>query len=300
MNASTNLQIPVVRHLTAKVRDLDIFYREAGTEHPHTVLLLHGFPSSSHMYRKLIPALADTYRVIAPDFPGFGLSSSPDSTAFKYSFAAITDAMAGFLDQIGVSHYAIYVMDYGAPVGFRLSLKHQTRVSGVIVQNGNAYEEGLQGFWDPFRALWAENSHEHRDALRSLLTPEATRFQYTHGVKDPSRLDPAAWLQDQAFLDRPGNSEIQLDLFYDYCTNVDLYPRFQECLRYHQPPTLIIWGKNDPIFPVEAAKAFLRDVPKAELHLLDTGHFALEDRLDEMVPLMRCFLAERVWHATVR
>jgi pimeloyl-ACP methyl ester carboxylesterase len=287
--------IRTVNYQTAKIDGLDLFYREAGTENRRTVVLLHGFPSSSHMYRNLIVALADKYRVIAPDLPGFGLSSSPDRSTFSYSFDAFAEVIGTLLDQLGISHYVLYVMDYGAPVGFRLALMHQTRVSALVVQNGNAYEKGLQAFWDPIRAYWVDPSVDHRDALRSLLTLDATRSQYVVGVSDLTRLDPAAWLLDQYFLDRPGIAEIQLDLFYDYRTNVSLYPRFQECLRYHQPPTLIMWGRNDPIFSVDGAHAFLRDLPNAQLHLLDTGHFALEDKLDEMVPLMRRFLAEEVW-----
>jgi pimeloyl-ACP methyl ester carboxylesterase len=291
MTESAHRSIPVVHHRTTQIGQLEIFYREAGEENRHTIVLLHGFPSSSHMFRNLIPAIADKYHVIAPDLPGFGLSTSPDRSGFAYTFEMFADTVAALLDRLGISRYAAYVMDYGAPVGFRLALNHQTQVSALIIQNGNAYEEGLQEFWDPIRALWSDNSEEHRDALRPFLRPDMTRMQYVDGVKDLSRLDPAAWLHDQIFLDRPGNADIQLDLLYDYRRNVELYPSIQGCLRFHQPPTLILWGANDRIFPAEGARAYLKDLPDAELHLLDTGHFALEDKLDEMAPLIRDFLA---------
>lgn len=290
MLAQTQTVLPTTHHRTATVDGLEIFYREAGDREAPVVLLLHGFPSSSHMYRNLIPALADRYHVIAPDLPGFGLSAMPAREDYDYSFAGFADVVDGLLEQLGAARYAIYVMDYGAPTGFRLALKHPERVTALITQNGNAYEEGIQAFWDPIKALWTDNSAGHRDALRPFVTLETTRFQYVDGVKDVSRLDPAAWLHDQLFLDRPGNAEIQLDLFYDYRTNIALYPEFQAYFRRYQPPTLIAWGANDTIFPAEGAKAFLRDLPNAELHLLDSGHFAFEDKADEMVPLIRDFL----------
>lgn len=286
----SNSAFPIVFHRTAKVGDLDIFYREAGSVDAPVVVLLHGYPSSSHMFRNLIPALAGRYHVIAPDLPGFGLSASPDRAGFKYTFAMFADVVDGLLEQLGAKQYALYVMDYGAPTGFRLALKHPERVTAIITQNGNAYEEGLSAFWDPIRALWTDNSTEHRDALRPFLTLEGTKSQYVGGVKDVERLDPAAWYYDQVFLDRPGNDEIQLDLFYDYRTNVALYPEIQKYFRIHQPPTLVAWGANDVIFPSEGARAFLKDLPKAELHLIDSGHFALEDKADEIVPLIQDFL----------
>jgi len=294
MSATTSTPLPVTHHRTTKVGGLEIFYREAGPADAPVVVLLHGYPSSSHMYRNLIPALADRYHVIAPDLPGFGLSAMPSREAFTYSFANYAELIDALLEQLGARRYALYVMDYGAPTGFRLALKHPERVTALITQNGNAYEEGLQAFWDPIKALWADNSRERRDAVRPFMTLEGTRSQYVDGVKDVSRLDPAAWLHDQLFLDRPGSVEIQLDLIYDYRNNVALYPKFQEFFRTYQPPTLIAWGANDNIFPAEGAKAFLRDLPGAELHLLDSGHFALEDKADELVPLMRDFLARHL------
>ena len=282
--------ITVTHYRTASVEGHSIFYREAGPADGPAVLLLHGFPTSSHMFRNLIPVLANRYHVIAPDYLGFGNSDAPDHTTFAYTFAHYADIVDSFLGQIGVQHYAMYVMDYGAPVGYRLALKHPDRVSALVVQNGNAYAEGLRDFWQPFRAYWADGSEAHREALSGLLTLATTRFQYTDGVADLSRIDPDNWLHDQALLDRPGNREIQLDLFKDYGTNVPLYPQFQAFFRERKPPTLIVWGKNDKIFPAEGATPYLRDLPGSELHLLDTGHFALEDQLDVMGPLIRGFL----------
>jgi pimeloyl-ACP methyl ester carboxylesterase len=284
----------VPHYRTTEVDGISLFYREAGPADAPVVVLLHGFPTSSHMFRNLIPALADRYHVIAPDYPGFGLSAMPDRKQFSYTFARYTELVDGLLSQLGATHYALYVMDYGAPVGFRLALKHPERVTALIVQNGNAYEEGLLAFWDTIKAYWAEDSSARRDALRPIMTLESTRFQYTDGVRDVSRIDPTNWLYDQMLLDRPGNVEIQLDLFKDYASNVALYPRFQEFFRSHQPPTLIVWGANDKIFPAEGARAFLRDLPEAELHLFDTGHFALEDKGEQIIPLMRDFLDRKV------
>jgi pimeloyl-ACP methyl ester carboxylesterase len=288
-------EFPVTHHRTTQVDGIDIFYREAGPDAAPVVLLLHGFPTSSHMFRNLIPALADRYRVIAPDYPGFGLSAMPDHQKFDYSFARFAELVDRLLVQLGAKSYALYAMDYGAPVGFRLALLHPERVTALIVQNGNAYEAGLSApFWDALKAYWADGSAEHRAALRPLVSAEATRLQYTSGVEDVTRLDPAAWLHDQRLLDRPGNLEIQLDLFHDYRTNVAIYPRIQAWLRDEAPPTLIMWGKNDAIFAPAGYESLRRDVPDAELHLLDTGHFALEDKLDEMVPLIRDFLARKL------
>lgn len=279
-----------VHYRTATVEGLKIFYREAGPADGPVVLLLHGFPTSSHMFRNLIPLLAVRYRVIAPDYPGFGYSDAPDHKTFTYSFAHYADMVDDLLGQLGARSYALYVMDYGAPVGYRLALKHPERVTGLIVQNGNAYEEGLKEFWDPIKAYWASGAQKDRDAQAAMVTLEATKFQYTDGVKDISRISPDNWARDQPLLDRPGNNEIQFDLFYDYRTNVALYPEIQAFFRDRQPPTLIVWGKNDKIFPAEGAHPYLRDIPDAELHLLDTGHFALEDKLDEIAPLMNDFL----------
>jgi len=284
----------LTRHRTVAIDGVDMFYREAGAAGAPAVVLLHGFPTSSHMFRNLIPALADRYRVIAPDYPGFGLSAMPGRDEFTYSFARYAELVHGLLERLGATSYALYVMDYGAPVGFRLALRHPARISALIVQNGNAYEDGLSPFWDQLRAYWADGAPAAREALRPLLSLEATRFQYTDGVRDTARIDPAAWLHDQALLDRPGNAEIQLDLFYDYRTNVALYPRFQAFLRERRPPTLIVWGANDSIFPATGARAFLRDLPEAELHLLDSGHFALEDKGDQILPLLRDFLGRHL------
>ena len=241
--------IPVVHYRTGKVDGVDIFYREAGPAGAPAVLLLHGFPTSSHMFRNLIPELADRYHVIAPDYPGFGESATPDHKTFAYTFDHYADIVDGLLEQLGVKRYAMYVMDYGAPVGWRLALKHPERVTALIVQNGNAYEEGLKEFWDPIKAYWADDSEAHRKAIAVLVAPETTKFQYTDGVSDVSRIDPDNWGHDQPLLDRPGNKDIQLDLFLDYGTNVPLYPKVQAFFREHKPPTLIVWGKNDKIFP---------------------------------------------------
>jgi pimeloyl-ACP methyl ester carboxylesterase len=286
--------IPVVHYRTAKIDGVDVFYREAGPADAPVVLLLHGFPTSSHMFRNLIPALADRYHVIAPDYPGFGGSAAPDHKQFAYTFAHYADIVDGLLAKLGVDRYAVYLMDYGAPVGYRLALKHPDRVTALIVQNGNAYAEGLKAFWDPIKAYWADGSEAHRAALAFLVAPETTKFQYVDGVADASRIDPDNWGHDQPLLDRPGNKDIQLDLFLDYGTNVPLYPEFQAFFRERKPPTLIVWGKNDKIFPADGATPYLRDLPDAELHLIDTGHFALEDKADVMIPLIRDFLCRKL------
>jgi pimeloyl-ACP methyl ester carboxylesterase len=284
----------VTHHRTTRVDGVDIFYREAGPKAAPVVVLLHGFPTSSRMYRNLIPALASRYHVIAPDYPGFGQSGVPDRTRFEYRFARFAEVIDGLLNQLGADHYALYVQDYGAPVGYRLALKHPERVSALIVQNGNAYDEGLGNFWKPLKAYWAGGSKAQREALRAGLTLAATKSQYLQGVRDPSRVDPDSWELDQALLDRPGIDEIMLDLFKDYGSNVALYPKFQEFFRVRHPPTLIVWGKNDVIFPAEGARPYLRDLPDAELHLLDTGHFALEDKGDEIATLMLDFLGRKL------
>ena len=273
---------------------MNVFYREAGPKDAPVVLLLHGFPTSSHMFRNLIPLLADRYHVIAPDYPGFGQSDAPDHDAFAYTFGHYAEIVDGLLGQLGAERYAMYVMDYGAPVGYRLALKHPERVSALIVQNGNAYEEGLKEFWDPIKAYWADPSEKNREALAFLVQPATTKFQYVDGVSDVTRIDPDNWAHDQALLDRPGNKDIQLDLFRDYGSNVPLYRTFQAFFRERKPPTLIVWGKNDTIFPAEGAHPYLRDLPDAEMHLLDTGHFALEDKLDVIAPLIRGFLDRKL------
>jgi pimeloyl-ACP methyl ester carboxylesterase len=289
-SAVAHMKIPVVYYRTENVDGTDIFYREAGPEDGPVVVLMHGFPTSSHMFRNLIPLLADRYHVIAPDYPGFGESAAPDHNKFKYTFAHITELMDGLLQKKSIGRYVLYSMDYGGPVSYRLALLHPERVSGLIIQNGNAYDEGLREFWDPIKAYWKDGSPEHREALSKLLTLPTTKFQYTDGMSDVTRIDPDNWGHDQALLDRPGQKDIQLDLFYDYRTNVQLYPKFQEFFRQKKPPTIIVWGKNDKIFPPDGATPYLRDLPDAELHLIDSGHFALEDHLDEMAPLIRTFL----------
>jgi pimeloyl-ACP methyl ester carboxylesterase len=286
--------VPVIHYRTIKVDGINLFYREAGVASAPAVLLLHGFPTSSHMFRNLIPVLADSYHLIAPDYPGFGQSDMPDRSKFAYAFDRFSEQVGGLLDRLSLTRYAMYVMDYGAPVGWRLALKHPERVTGLIVQNGNAYEEGLKEFWDPIKAYWADHSEAHREALKVLVTPEATKFQYTDGVADLSRISPDNWVHDQALLDRPGNADVQMDLFYDYRTNLPLYPRIQAYFRERQPPTLIVWGKNDKIFPADGAHPYRRDLPNAEFHLIDTGHFALEDKADEIIPLIRDFLDRKV------
>jgi pimeloyl-ACP methyl ester carboxylesterase len=286
--------VPVPHYRSATVDGVRVAYVEAGPRDGPIVLLLQGFPTSSHQYRRLIPLLADRYRVIAPDYPGFGESDAPDHRTYGYSFAKYATVMDKLLGQLGAKRYAIYLFDYGAPVGLRLALKHPERVSALIVQNGNAYVEGLGDFWSPIKADWAARTPETREALASLVAPQTTRFQYTDGMEDVSRIDPANWRHDQPLLDRPGNREIQLDLFRDYGSNVALYPAFQAFFRKYQPPTLIVWGKNDKIFPAAGATPYLRDLPKAELHLLDTGHFALEDQLHVIAPMIRDFLDREV------
>jgi pimeloyl-ACP methyl ester carboxylesterase len=293
--SAVTARAPITTHYRyATIDGVKVFYRESGPADGPVVLLLHGFPTSSHMFRNLIPQLADRYRVIAPDYPGFGQSDAPDHEKFAYTFGHYADIVDSLMGKLGANSYAMYVMDYGAPVGYRLALKHPERVTGLIVQNGNAYDEGLREFWDPIKAYWADGSTKSREALSGLVTLATTKFQYTDGVKDLSRVSPDNWVIDQAGLDRPGNKDIQLDLFYDYRTNVPLYPQFQSMFRERKPPTLIVWGKNDKIFPEEGAHPYLRDLPNAELHILDTGHFALEDKLDEMAPLIRSFLDRKV------
>lgn len=282
---------PQIHYRTVRVDGVDVFYREAGPENAPVLLLLHGFPTSSHMFRELIPRLADRYRVVAPDYPGFGHSAMPDRAIFAYTFENLARVIDRFTQAIGLERYGLYVMDYGAPVGYRLALAHPERVTALVVQNGNAYEEGLRDFWTPIKKYWQEPVQANRDALRALLKPEATRWQYTNGVGDTSLISPDAWTIDQGGLERPGNDEIQLDLFYDYRTNLPLYPRFQAYFRDYQPPTLVVWGKNDVIFPADGAMPYRRDLPKAEIHLLDTGHFALETHGSEIARLIRGFLA---------
>jgi pimeloyl-ACP methyl ester carboxylesterase len=279
---------------TIEIDGLDIFYREAGVPTNPTILLLHGFPTSSHMFRNLIPALADRFHLVAPDYPGFGNSSMPTVDQFDYTFEHLADVMEKFTKAVGLSKYSLYVMDYGAPIGFRLAAKHPERVEALIVQNGNAYEEGLREFWEPLKAYWRDRSAENAEKLRQFFTLDATKWQYTHGVRNPQAISPDNWNIDQPFLDRPGNSDIQLALFYSYGSNLPLYPQWQEYFRTHQPPTLVVWGKNDPIFPAEGAYPYKRDLKKIEFHLLDTGHFALEEEGNAIAEHIRHFLSIHV------
>jgi len=279
---------------TVEIDGLEVFYRQAGSRTNPTVLLLHGFPTSSHMFRNLMPALAADYHVIAPDYPGFGYSSMPAPEEFDYTFDRLSEIVEGLVDKLGLESYSIYLMDYGAPVGFRLAAKYPERVQTLIIQNGNAYDEGLRDFWDPIKAYWAERSPENAEALRGLLTLDATKWQYLHGVRDSTTVSPDTWHHVQPLLDRLGNNEIQLALFYSYGSNPPLYPAWQEYLRTYQPPTLIVWGQNDYIFPAEGAHPYKRDLTNLEFHLLDTGHFALEERGAEIAGLIRSFLDRNV------
>lgn len=282
-----------VRHRRVRVGNLDIFYREAGKPDSPAVLLLHGFPTSSHMFRHLIPTLADRYRVIAPDYPGFGYSSFPPAETFQYSFASLAKVMVGFTDAVGLGRYALYIQDYGAPVGLRLALERPTAVRALITQNGNAYDEGLSPLWAPLKAYWADPSVKNREALRGWLNEAGVRLQYAAGVEkeQSDRLSPDNWTLDWQLMQRPGNIDMQLDLFGDYRTNVELYPRFQEYFRNHRPPTLVLWGKNDPFFTVEGARAFQRDLPAAQLDLVDGSHFLLETHGAYAAHRIRAFLA---------
>ncbi|WP_020653062.1 alpha/beta fold hydrolase [Massilia niastensis] len=265
---------------TVEADGVHVFYREAGPKDAPVMLLLHGFPTSSHMFRELIPLLATKYRVIAPDLPGFGFTEVPAGRDYVYSFDSLALTMDAFTRALGLEKYALYVFDYGAPTGLRLAAAHPERVTALVSQNGNAYLEGLGDAWAPLRKYWAEPSAENRDAIRVMLTLETTRWQYVHGVADPSQVAPETWQLDHALMQRPGNGEIQLDLFLDYASNLALYPRFQAFFRETQVPTLVIWGRNDPFFIPPGAEAFRRDNPNAVVKLLDTGHFALETHVD--------------------
>lgn len=280
----------MIRYQHAQVDDHKVFYREAGAKDSPTILLLHGFPTSSHMYRNLIPALADRYHVVAPDLPGFGFTQSPDRKKFRYTFENLATVIDKFTQAIGLERYAIYLFDYGAPVGLRLALANPRKVTAIISQNGNAYEEGLSQGWNPIQKYWKEPTAQNRAALRDFLTPEATKSQYLYGVQDASLVAPESYQLDSALLGRPGNDEIQLDLFLDYASNVALYPKFQEFFRAQQLPTLAVWGKNDPFFLPPGAEAYQRDNPSAEVHFFDTGHFALETHHQEIAGVIREFL----------
>ncbi|SEM22194.1 alpha/beta fold hydrolase [Rhodococcus maanshanensis] len=279
------------RHRTATIDGLEVFYRESGHPDSPTLVLLHGFPSSSHMFRNLIAELADEFHVIAPDHIGFGRSAMPTVDEFDYSFDRLAEITDQLLDRLGIDRFALYIQDYGAPIGLRIAAKHPDRITALITQSGNAYREGFTPFWDVLFAH-AQNRAEHEPAVRELLELDATRWQYTHGVPADrlDRIAPETWLTDQAGLDRPGNKEIQLQLFWDYQFNLDGYPAFQEYFRTHRPPTLVAWGRGDEIFGPAGAEAFATDLPDAEIHLLDAGHFALETHGQEIADLIRDFL----------
>jgi len=292
MTTPSSARFPV-HYKTVRVNEQDVFYREAGPESAPTILLLHGFPTSSNMFRNLIPLLANSFHVVAPDYPGFGLSSMPDHKSFAYTFENLTNTVEGFVQALNLTKYSLYVMDYGAPIGYRLALRLPDRVQALVVQNGNAYEEGLLEFWNPIKKYWAEPTPENRKELNFLVDQKSTQWQYETGVADKTLLDPTAWVLDQVGLDRPGNLDIQMDLFLSYGSNVPLYPEFQAFFRKYQPPTLIVWGKNDYIFPPEGAAPYSRDLKNLETHLLDTGHFALETHGEEIADRIKGFLLKQ-------
>lgn len=279
-----------ITYRTADVDGRKVFYREAGAPEAPTLLLLHGFPSSSHMFRDLIPLLADRFHIVAPDLPGFGKSDMPPREDFDYTFENMTDAIDRLTEILGLERFALYVFDYGAPVGFRIATRHPERITAIISQNGNAYEEGLSDGWAPVQAYWKDPSPATREGIRTLVQPETTIWQYTHGVPDEARVSPDGYGLDNYYLAREGADEIQLDIFLDYATNVALYPRFQEYFRTSKPPLLAVWGKNDPFFLPAGAEAFKRDLPDAEVSFIETGHFALETHAEEIATAIRKFL----------
>ena len=282
-------------HRSVEIDGLEIFFRESGPSDAPTILLLHGFPTSSHMFRNLIPRLSDRFHLVAPDYPGYGASSMPSLDEFEYSFDNLARVIEKFIDKLRLTSYSLYLMDYGAPVGYRVAASRPERVQSLIVQNGNAYDEGLLDFWNPIKAFWKEKTAENTQVLRdTLLTIEATKWQYTNGVRNVETIAPDNWFNDQFLLDRPGNKDIQIELFYSYGTNPPLYPEWQAYLRQHQPPTLIAWGKNDYIFPAEGAEPYKRDLDNVDFHLLDTGHFALEEDGEVIANLMRNFFEKNV------
>jgi len=283
-------QVPVTSVHKVEADGIQVFYREAGDAAAPVLLLLHGFPTSSFMFRDLISRLADSYRVIAPDLPGFGFTEVPEKRNYTYSFDALAGTVQAFTDALGLTRYAIYIFDYGAPTGLRLAMSRPERITAIVSQNGNAYEEGLGDAWDPIRKYWSEPNAANREALRGFLGLEGTKFQYLHGVADPSSVAPESYFLDDALLQRPGNAEIQLDLFLDYANNLKLYPAFQAYFRKHQPPLLAIWGKNDPFFLPPGAEAYRRDNPNGVVELLDTGHFALETHGEEIAASIGRFL----------
>ena len=283
-----------MKYQNIRVNGLNIFYREAGKKTSPTLLLLHGFPSSSHMFRNLIPLLAERYHIVAPDFPGFGQTDLPSHKEFAYTFANLAEVIGKFTEAVELKKFSIYIFDYGSPVGLRLAVKHPERIQAIISQNGNAYVEGLSDGWNPIRTYWKDPSQKNRDALRSMLTPQTTEFQYVHGVADKSLVSPDGRSLDDFYLARPGAHEAQLDLFLDYAKNVELYPEFQNFFRKYKPPFLAVWGKNDPFFLPAGAEAFKRDIPDAEIQFFDTGHFALETHFEEISAAILKFLEKAV------
>ena len=281
-------------HKTIEVNGVDIFYREAGPKDAPTILLLHGYPTSSHMFRNLIEDLSSQYHLIAPDYPGYGKSEQPPMEEFDYSFDNMANIIEGFLDKMEIKQYSIYLMDYGAPIGYRIAAKYPERVQSLIIQNGNAYDEGLRDFWIPIKKYWNEYTIENGKALEGFHAPEGLKWQYTHGVRDVAAISPDNWEMDMRHISRPENNDIQLAMFYDYRTNVPLYPSWQEYFRTYQPPTLIVWGKNDYIFPAEGAHPYKKDLNKVDFHLLDTGHFALEEDGEKIAQLIRNFMEREI------
>ena len=283
-----------IKYKSTKIAGLDIFYREAGDPTKPTILLLHGFPSSSHMFRDLIPKLSDKFHIVAPDYPGFGYSSAPGVNEFDYTFDNLSGVVEKFVNTIGLKRFAIYVQDYGAPVGYRIAVRNPERISAIITQNGNAYNEGLEGFWNPIKAYWDKPTDENAAKLREFLKLEGTKWQYIHGTRNPENVSPDSYQFDQFLLDRPGNKDIQLKLFYDYRSNPPLYPEWQAYFRKHQPPTLVVWGKNDQTFVAAGAEAYKRDLKNIDFYLLDTGHFALEEDSNAIADHIRSFFDKRV------
>lgn len=284
------MSVSVIKFDRVDVDGFGVAYRESGPPGAPVLLLLHGFPSSSHMFRDLIPKLSDRYRVIAPDLPGFGQSDLPPREQFKYTFANLAKVMTRFTEVLKLGRFALYIFDYGSPTGLRMAVEHPERVTALITQNGNAYVEGLSEGWNPIRAYWKEPTAANRDALRALLTPETTYWQYTTGVRDKTLVSPDGYNLDNYYMTRPGAHEVQLDLFLDYASNVDMYPRFQDYFRRHQPPLLAVWGDGDPFFLPPGAEAFKRDIPNAEIKFFPTGHFALETHCEEIAQAIRSFL----------
>jgi pimeloyl-ACP methyl ester carboxylesterase len=282
---------------TINIDGMEIFYREAGPRDAPIILLLHGFPTSSHMFRNLIPALSDRFHLVAPDYLGFGNSAQPATDAFAYTFDNQAKVMESFVAALGIKKYSLYLMDYGAPIGFRLASKHPGQVQALIIQNGNAYEEGLREFWDPIRAYWKDRTPANAEPLAKFISPEGVKWQYTHGTRNVQAISPDNWNVDLRHLTRNGNPEIQLAMFYDYQNNLPLYPKWQNYFRKHQPPTLIVWGKNDYIFPADGAFPYKRDLKNLEFHLLDTGHFALEEDGQVIADLIRKFLNKQLVNA---